>query len=173
MIASEKEADVKRMADQLFAEGPDWVTFYREVLGPRGIVRHTFPTREMLAAFEQTEGYQEILRMLAKLREQGPTAARDGRAYPGDHRSAAEEPARVAQGRGLRAPHEHEQALHLEAPPVHRRPAGADRGVGRRRTEFIPFRPVKGMPWNCCWVHEFDCTVLRFPIAAVFGKIGK
>ena len=74
MIASEMEADVKRMADQLFADGPDWVTFYREVLGPRGIVRHTFPTREMFAAFKQTDGYREILRMLAKLREQGPAA---------------------------------------------------------------------------------------------------
>jgi predicted HicB family RNase H-like nuclease len=74
MIVSEKEADVKRMADHLFAEGPDWVTFYREVLGPRGIVRHTFPTHEMFVAFKQTESYQEILRMLAKLREQGPTA---------------------------------------------------------------------------------------------------
>jgi predicted HicB family RNase H-like nuclease len=28
----------------------------------------------MFAAFKQTEGYQEILRMLAKLREQGPAA---------------------------------------------------------------------------------------------------
>ena len=74
MIVSENEADVKRMADQLYEGGPDWVTFYREVLGPRGIVRHTFPTRELLAAFEQTEAYQEILRMLAKLREQGPMA---------------------------------------------------------------------------------------------------
>jgi hypothetical protein len=74
MITSEREADVKRVADQLFAEQPDWVSFYREVLGPRGIVRHTFPTREMFAAFKQTESYQEILRMLAKLREQGPLA---------------------------------------------------------------------------------------------------
>jgi hypothetical protein len=74
MIVSEKEADVKRIADQLFAEGPDWVTFYREVLGPRGIVRHTFPTREMFAAFKQSESYQEILRMLATLRDLGPVA---------------------------------------------------------------------------------------------------
>ena len=72
MIASETEADVKRMAEQLYAEAPDWVTFYREVLGLRGIVRHAFRTREMLAAFEQTEAHQEILRMLTKLRQQGP-----------------------------------------------------------------------------------------------------
>ncbi len=74
MITSEREADVKRVADQLFAEGLDWVTFYREVLGPRGIVRHTFPTREMFAAFKQTDSYQEILGMLATLRKQGSTA---------------------------------------------------------------------------------------------------
>jgi hypothetical protein len=74
MITSEREADVKRVAGQLYGEGPDWVTFYREVLGPRGIVRHTFPTREMFAAFKQSESYQEILRMLAKLRDQGPAA---------------------------------------------------------------------------------------------------
>ena len=64
-------------------QAPDWVTFYREILGPRGIVRHTFPTREMLAAFEQTEAYQEILRMLAKLREQGPTALDEPPSPPG------------------------------------------------------------------------------------------
>jgi hypothetical protein len=74
MLTGEREADVKRMADQMFTEVPDWVTFYREILGPRGIVRHTFPTREMFAAFKQTDAYQEILRMLAKLREKGPAA---------------------------------------------------------------------------------------------------
>jgi predicted HicB family RNase H-like nuclease len=74
MITSEMEADVKQVAEQLYANAPDWVTFYREVLGPRGIVRQTYPTREMLAEFEQTESHQEILRMLTKLREQGPTA---------------------------------------------------------------------------------------------------
>jgi hypothetical protein len=74
MLTGEREADVKRMADQMFTAAPDWVAFYREILGPRGIVRHTFPTREMFAAFKQTDAYQEILRMLAKLREQGPAA---------------------------------------------------------------------------------------------------
>jgi hypothetical protein len=74
MITSEREADVKRVADQLFSEQPDWVSFYREVLGPHGIDRHTFPTREMFAAFKQSGSYQEILGMLAALRAQGPTA---------------------------------------------------------------------------------------------------
>ena len=100
MIANEKEADVKRVAAQLFAEEPDWITFYREVLGLRGIVRQTFPTREMLAEFEQTEAHQEILRMLTKLREQGPTSLDDA------------EPTRVITVRLPRSLHE---ALRVEA----------------------------------------------------------
>ncbi len=71
MIAHDRLTEVKRTIEHLFAKGPDWVTFYREVLGLHGIVRQVFPTREMLAAFEQTEDYQEILQLLTKLREQG------------------------------------------------------------------------------------------------------
>jgi hypothetical protein len=77
MIASEKQTEVKQTAEQLFAQGTDWVTFYRETLGLRGVVRHAFPTRDTLAAFEQTEAYQEILHLLTKLREQGPVAIDD------------------------------------------------------------------------------------------------
>ena len=39
----------------------------------RGIVRRAFPTRELLAAFEETEDYQQILHLLTMLREQGAT----------------------------------------------------------------------------------------------------
>ncbi len=74
MIATEKHAEIRQAAEKLFAQSPDWVTFYREILGLRGIVRHSYPTREALAAFEQTEDYEEILRLLTKLREQGPLA---------------------------------------------------------------------------------------------------
>ncbi len=69
--------DIRMMAEQLFSQQPDWVTFYREVLGLRGIVRQCHPTREALAAFEQTDAYRAILEMLAKLRTQMPTAAED------------------------------------------------------------------------------------------------
>ena len=115
------------MAEQLYAQGPDWVTFYREILGLRGIVRHAFPTREALAAFEQTEAYQEILQLLTKLRAARPVAVDEDGAHPGDHGPAAEEPARGAPCRSPRTPHQHEQALHLEAPAVHRQREGADR----------------------------------------------
>ena len=100
MIANEKQVEVKRRAELLFAEEPDWVTFYREIFGLRGLVRHLFPTREALAAFEQTEGYQEILQMLTRLRERGNVAANP------------EEPTRVITVRLPRSLHE---ALRVEA----------------------------------------------------------
>ncbi|MCG2683453.1 MAG: toxin-antitoxin system HicB family antitoxin [Planctomycetales bacterium] len=74
MITCEKKAEVKRVSEDLLAQGPDWVTFYREILGLHGVVRHTFPTREAFAAFEQSEDNKDILQMLAKLRRQGPAA---------------------------------------------------------------------------------------------------
>ena len=72
MIASEQQADVQKMVEQLYALEPDWATFYREVLGVHGIVRRMFPDRESLAEFEQTELYQDIMRMVTRLRQQGP-----------------------------------------------------------------------------------------------------
>ena len=74
MIAVDKQTEVKRVAHELYSRSPDWVTFYREVLGLRGVVRHTFPSREAMTEFEQTEAYEDIQQMLAKLREQGPMA---------------------------------------------------------------------------------------------------
>ncbi len=74
MIPTEKQLEVRQTAAQIYARRPDWVTFYRETLGLRGIVRHAFSTREMLAAFEQTDAYQEILQLLTKLRENGVAA---------------------------------------------------------------------------------------------------
>jgi predicted HicB family RNase H-like nuclease len=100
LIESEKELEVKEAAQQLFNQEPDWVVFYREVLGLRGIVRQMYPGREERAAFEQTESYQDILRLLTKLREQGPTAVSTG------------EPSRVITVRLPRSLHE---ALRVEA----------------------------------------------------------
>ncbi len=74
MLATEQEAEVRQAAEQLLAQEPDWVTFYREILGPHGVVRHTFPTRETLAAFERSGAYQEILQTLNRLREYGPAS---------------------------------------------------------------------------------------------------
>jgi len=66
---------VQQTAKTLYCERPDWMTFYREILGLHGIVRRTFHTQQALSEFEQTEAFREIQLMLTKLREQGPVAA--------------------------------------------------------------------------------------------------
>jgi predicted HicB family RNase H-like nuclease len=64
-----KTQEVYRIASELFRQDPDWVTFFREVLGVEGVVRRVCNTQEELIALERTVEYQEIRQMLAKLRE--------------------------------------------------------------------------------------------------------
>jgi hypothetical protein len=105
MITTEKQTEVKQTAEQLYAQGTDWATFYREILGLRGIVRRAYPAREALAAFEQTEAYQEILLLLTKLREQGPVVVDE-----------EEEPTRVIT---VRLPKSMHETLRVEAHEHH------------------------------------------------------
>jgi hypothetical protein len=65
---TEKHTEIQRIAQDLYGKSPDWVTFYREIFGLHGIVRHTFPTRELLNDFEQSDAYREIQHMLTRLR---------------------------------------------------------------------------------------------------------
>ena len=64
-----KEAQVYRLADELFQRKPDWVTFYREVMGIEGIIRRAYPTQPELLQFETSKEYADIQQMVAKLRE--------------------------------------------------------------------------------------------------------
>jgi len=73
--AFEKAEEVQQLAESLYAESPDWMTFYREIFGLRGAVRQEFPTRSQLDRFERTQAYREIQAMLAKLRERKPSDA--------------------------------------------------------------------------------------------------
>jgi len=66
--------EVYEVANRLFQQDPDWVTFFREVLGIGGVVRQAFPKPEQMAAFEQTSEHDEIQQMLAKLRERSSSA---------------------------------------------------------------------------------------------------
>ena len=66
---SSKEAQVFRLADELFQRKPDWVTFYREVMGIEGIIRRAYPTQPELLQFETSREFGEIQQMVAKLRE--------------------------------------------------------------------------------------------------------
>jgi len=65
----ERKTTAQRIAGEMFAHQPDWVAFFREVLGVDGLIRRLFPTPEELAEFEKTAEYAEIQQMLARLRE--------------------------------------------------------------------------------------------------------
>ncbi len=79
MPQESREAQVYRVACELYRQGPDWVTFFREVLGVEGVVRRVFKSPAELARFEQTREYAEIQQMVAKLRERAnePTDAKE------------------------------------------------------------------------------------------------
>lgn len=72
--SQEKYQEVLQFAEARYRQNPDWVTFFREVLGVDGVVRKTFPTFDELTAFEQSEQYEKIQKLLVKLREKRPTA---------------------------------------------------------------------------------------------------
>jgi predicted HicB family RNase H-like nuclease len=65
---TEKRQEIYRVAHELFSQKPDWVTFFREVLGVSGIIRRAYPEPHQFAQFEQTEEYVQIQQMLAQLR---------------------------------------------------------------------------------------------------------
>jgi predicted HicB family RNase H-like nuclease len=67
--SQETYREVLQVADNLYHQDPDWVTFFREVLGIDGIVRRKFPSFEDLTKFEQTDEFDRIQKMLVKLRE--------------------------------------------------------------------------------------------------------
>jgi predicted HicB family RNase H-like nuclease len=77
-----KGQECYRVANQLYQQGPDWVTFFREVLGVNGCVRTAFPTRDAMDVFEASKQYEEIQLMLAKLRERNTSKQPSGAFEP-------------------------------------------------------------------------------------------
>jgi predicted HicB family RNase H-like nuclease len=59
---------VLQVAERLYAMDPEWVVFFREVLGVEGIVRRTFNDAESLIRFECSPQYARIREMLDALR---------------------------------------------------------------------------------------------------------
>ena len=98
----ERAKEVCRLAGEIYQKNTDWVLFFREVLGLRGIVRQIYNTPEALAQFEQTPEYEEIQHMLARLREKSQPK-------PG---VAPQEPTRVIT---VRLPKSLHEALRAEA----------------------------------------------------------
>ena len=68
--STEKYQPILQSARQLFESEPDWVTFFREILGVDGIVRRQFTRLEDLTAFEKSPEFEQIQKWLVKLREQ-------------------------------------------------------------------------------------------------------
>jgi predicted HicB family RNase H-like nuclease len=68
--STEKYQKILQTARQLYDQEPDWVTFFREVLGVDGMVRAAFASLEELASFERTAEFEQIQKWLVKLREQ-------------------------------------------------------------------------------------------------------
>src|SRR5687768_7856411 len=73
----DRKVAAQRIAHEMYQQHPDWITFFREVLGVDGLLRKLFTTPEDLAAFEKTPEYAEIQQLLARLRERG--AAGEGK----------------------------------------------------------------------------------------------
>ena len=65
----EKYREVLQKAETLLRQETDWVTFFRKIVGVDGAIRQGFPSFEELTAFEQSEEYEKIQKMLVKLRE--------------------------------------------------------------------------------------------------------
>jgi predicted HicB family RNase H-like nuclease len=61
-------AAVLQVAERLYGMDPEWVVFFREVLGVDGIVRRTFSDAESLIRFECSPQYARIREMLDALR---------------------------------------------------------------------------------------------------------
>ena len=98
--SQEKYQEALQTAEAHYRQNPDWVTFFREVLGVDGVVRKSFPTFDELTAFEQSEQYEKIQKLLVKLREKRPAA------------DAESEPTRVIT---VRLPKSMHEALRHEA----------------------------------------------------------
>jgi predicted HicB family RNase H-like nuclease len=59
---------VLHVAERLYGMNPEWVVFFREVLGVDGIVRRTFRDPDALSRFECSPHYARIREMLDALR---------------------------------------------------------------------------------------------------------
>jgi hypothetical protein len=67
----ERGQEAVRVATQMYEQRPDWVTFFREILGVGGVVRRLFADADDFKAFEKTPQYAEIQKLLVALRESG------------------------------------------------------------------------------------------------------
>ena len=117
--------EIKSAVEALFAQHRNWVAFYREVFGRHGVIRRHCATIEARTQFEQTEIYQEILRMLTALRRMSTVPS-------------TEEPTRVIT---IRIPKSMHEALWLES---HERCTSMNKLCISKLLQFIDDEMVPG-----------------------------
>jgi predicted HicB family RNase H-like nuclease len=81
-------------AQEIYRRNPDWVSFFREVMGVDGIIRKMFPNPQEMAIFEKSPEYLEIQQMLGRLRDRAK------------HPNEKDEPTRVITVRLPKSLHE-------------------------------------------------------------------
>jgi len=64
-----KTRELMQIAQALYREEPDWVSFFREMMGVGGVMRTLFPDAESQAAFEQSPAYMKLQQMIRSLRD--------------------------------------------------------------------------------------------------------
>lgn len=77
MPATAAAAAVLQVAERLHAMDPEWVVFFREVLGVEGIVRRTFREAKSLVRFECSPEYARIRELLDDLRSRQRDRGKD------------------------------------------------------------------------------------------------
>jgi predicted HicB family RNase H-like nuclease len=65
---------VLQFARDLYRQSPDWVRFFREVVGVDGAARKLFTTQEEFIAFERSDAFHTIKRMVNALRHNKSTS---------------------------------------------------------------------------------------------------
>jgi len=67
---AERSQTVLQVAQRLFDTDPkpDWVTFFREIMGVEGAIVKEFPGANEARQFEQTDAYSQIQGMVGQLR---------------------------------------------------------------------------------------------------------
>ncbi|MEK6236104.1 MAG: toxin-antitoxin system HicB family antitoxin [Planctomycetales bacterium] len=71
-----KKREALRVAEGFYKQQPEWVVFFREILGVNGVIRKLFPTGEEWTAFEASPEFAAIHRMLHDLRKRDEKAGR-------------------------------------------------------------------------------------------------
>ena len=68
---------IQRQSTEAYSRHNDWINFFREILGPDGLVRKMFSSPDDLAAFEKSDEHAAIQQMLTKLRERSGDSTED------------------------------------------------------------------------------------------------